>query len=60
MKAHLLKESFVSHIAEAVPHAQFAEPLAEPIDGVAVMDQLPETSPLRSVIHTAARSLNAL
>ena len=60
MKAHLLKESFVSHIAEAVPHAQFAEPLAEPIDGVAVMDQLPETSPLRRVIHTAARSLNAL
>lgn len=56
MKAHVLKESFVSNIAEAVPDAQFAEPLAEPIDGVAVMDLLPENSPLRSVIHTAERS----
>ncbi|MDH6277057.1 glucosamine kinase [Aurantimicrobium minutum] len=55
MKAQQLKESFLAHIAEVVPHAEFAEPLAEPIDGVAVMDLLPQTSPLRSVIHTAIR-----
>ena len=56
MKAQLLKDSFLAHIAEAVPHAEFTEPLAEPIEGVAVMDLLPETSPLRAVIHTAQRS----
>ena len=55
MKAQLLKDSFLSNIAEAVPHAVFAEPLAEPIDGVAVMDFLAEDSPLRRVIHTAQR-----
>lgn len=56
MKAQLLKDSFVAHIAHAVPHAVFAEPVAEPIDGVAVLDALPGNSPLRSVIHTAERS----
>jgi N-acetylglucosamine kinase-like BadF-type ATPase len=55
MKAELLKESFLAHIAEAVPHAEFAEPVAEPIDGVAAIDLLPEESPLRTVIHTAQR-----
>ena len=60
MKAQQLKDSFLSHISEAVPHAEFAEPLAEPIDGVAVMDLLPENSPLRSVIHTASRNLHAV
>ena len=55
MKAQLLKDSFLSHIAEVVPHAVFAEPLAEPIDGVAVMDFLAEDSPLRRVIHTEQR-----
>jgi N-acetylglucosamine kinase-like BadF-type ATPase len=55
MKAQLLKESFQAHIAQAVPHAVFAEPKAEPIDGVAVMDFLAEDSPLRRVIHTAQR-----
>lgn len=56
MKAEMLKEAFVAGVAQAVPHAVFAEPMSEPIDGVAVMALLPETSPLRSVIHTAERS----
>lgn len=55
MKAQLLKDSFLAHIAETVPHAEFREPLAEPIDGVAVMDLLSVDSPLRRVIHTAQR-----
>ena len=55
MKAQLLKDSFLAHIAETVPHAEFREPLAEPIDGVAVMDLLSGDSPLRRVIHTAQR-----
>lgn len=55
MKAQLLKDSFVRNIQEAVPHAEFAEPVAEPIDGVALMEFLSEDSPLRSVIHTAQR-----
>jgi N-acetylglucosamine kinase-like BadF-type ATPase len=55
MKAQLLKDSFIRNIHEAVPHAEFAEPVAEPIDGVAVMEFLSEDSPLRRVIHTAHR-----
>lgn len=55
MKAEILKDAFLSSVADAVPHAVFAEPLAEPIDGVAVMEHLAEDSPLRQVIHTAQR-----
>jgi N-acetylglucosamine kinase-like BadF-type ATPase len=55
MKAQLLKDSFIRNIHDAVPHAEFAEPVAEPIDGVAVMEFLSEDSPLRRVIHTAQR-----
>lgn len=55
MKAELLRDAFISSIAQAVPLAVFAEPVAEPIDGVALIEQLPEASHLRSVIHTASR-----
>ena len=55
MKAEMLKDAFVSGVVNAVPQAQFVSPLAEPIEGVALMTSLPEASPLRGSIHTASR-----
>ncbi|MDH6238785.1 BadF/BadG/BcrA/BcrD ATPase family protein [Aurantimicrobium minutum] len=55
MKAEMLKDAFVSAVVKAVPQAQFVSPLAEPIEGVALMSSLPEASPLRASIHTASR-----
>jgi N-acetylglucosamine kinase-like BadF-type ATPase len=55
MKAEMLKDAFVSGVVNAVPQAQFVSPLAEPIEGVALMTSLPEASPLRASIHTASR-----
>ena len=55
MKAEMLKDAFVSAVVNAVPQAQFVSPLAEPIEGVALMTSLPEASPLRVSIHTASR-----
>lgn len=55
MKAEMLKDAFVSAVVNAVPQAQFVSPLAEPIEGVALMTSLPEASPLRASIHTASR-----
>ena len=55
MKAEMLKDAFVSGVVNAVPQAQFVSPLAEPIEGVALMTSLPEASPLRARIHSASR-----
>jgi len=55
MKADLLKNSFIESIKAAVPTASFHEPIAEPIDGVALLPTLLADSPLRKVVHSATR-----
>jgi len=55
MKAELLKNSFVDAVKASVPHASFHEPIAEPIDGVALLPTLSADSPLRKVVHSAER-----
>lgn len=55
MKAELLRDSFTEAVSRAVPGATFHEPIAEPIDGVALLPTLPDDSPLRAVVHTAER-----
>lgn len=55
IKAKPLKEAFTKSVAAAVPNANFQEPIAEPIDGVVLLPNLPEDSPLRAVVHSAER-----
>jgi hypothetical protein len=55
MKADFLREFFIDSIKKAVPTASFHEPLAEPIDGVALLPTLAHDSPLLSVVHSAER-----
>jgi len=55
MKADLLKNTFIESIRAAVPTASFHEPIAEPIDGVALLPTLLADSPLRKVVHSATR-----
>lgn len=55
MKADLLRETFIAEVLRAVPGAILAAPVGEPVDGVALLERVPEESPLRPVIHTATR-----
>jgi N-acetylglucosamine kinase-like BadF-type ATPase len=55
IKSELLKNSFMKLISSEVQNASFQEPIAEPIDGVVLLPNLPEDSPLRAVVHTAER-----
>jgi N-acetylglucosamine kinase-like BadF-type ATPase len=55
MKVDLLRELFIVSIKKSVPTASFHEPLAEPIDGVALLPILAHDSPLLSVAHSAER-----
>lgn len=55
MKADLLKNTFIESIKAVVPTASFHEPIAEPIDGVALLPTLLADSPLRKVVHSAKR-----
>jgi len=55
IKSELLKNSFMKLVSCEVQNASFQEPIAEPIDGVVLLPNLPEDSPLRAVVHTAER-----
>ena len=55
MRASVLRNAFVQAITEALPGADIREPLGEPIDGVALLPAVSETSPIVSVIHRAHR-----
>jgi N-acetylglucosamine kinase-like BadF-type ATPase len=55
MKAPALRNAFVQAITDAVPGADILEPFGEPIDGVALLPSVPDTSPIASVIHRAHR-----
>jgi hypothetical protein len=55
MKSDLLRETFMSEVSASVPTAVLAPPVAEPVDGVALLEQVPHDSPLRTAIHEAQR-----
>lgn len=55
MKADLLKNSFVDSLLKRLPAATLQEPIAEPIDGVALIPSLPADSPLREAVYSAER-----
>ena len=55
MKSDLLRETFISEVSAAVPRAVLAPPVAEPVDGVALLEHVPNESPLQSAIHEAHR-----
>lgn len=55
MKADLLRETFIAEVLRAVPGAVLAAPVGEPVEGVALLERVPDESPLRPVIYTATR-----
>lgn len=55
MKAPALQDAFVQEITDALPEADIRKPQGEPIDGVALLPSVSETSPLAGVIHRAHR-----
>ena len=55
MKSDLLRETFISEVSAAVPTAVLAPPVAEPVDGVALLEHVPDDSPLQAAIHEAQR-----
>jgi glucosamine kinase len=56
MQAKLLREEFANEIKKSLPSAQVIEPIGQPIDGVALLSQIPTDSPLRELVFTANRS----
>jgi N-acetylglucosamine kinase-like BadF-type ATPase len=56
MQAKLLREEFANEIQKSLPSAQVIEPAGEPIDGVALLNQIPTDSPLRELVFIANRS----
>jgi hypothetical protein len=55
MKSDLLRQTFMVQVSAAVPRAVLAPPVAEPVDGVALLEQVPHDSPLQTAIHEAQR-----
>jgi N-acetylglucosamine kinase-like BadF-type ATPase len=55
MKSDLLRETFIAEILRQVPRPAVSPPIGEPIDGVALLPEVPSSSPLTAVIHTASR-----
>lgn len=55
MKAPALRNAFVRAITDAVPGADILEPFGEPIDGVALLPSVRETSPIADVIFRVHR-----
>ena len=55
MKSDLLRETFIAEVLRAVPAAVLAPPVAEPVDGVALLEHVPAESPLVPAIHSATR-----
>jgi hypothetical protein len=55
MKSDLLRETFMAEVSAAVPSAVLAPPVAEPVDGVALLEHVPDDSPLQAAIHEAQR-----
>jgi N-acetylglucosamine kinase-like BadF-type ATPase len=55
MKSDLLRETFIAEVSAAVPTAVLAPPVAEPVDGVALLEHVPNDSPLQAAIHEARR-----
>jgi N-acetylglucosamine kinase-like BadF-type ATPase len=55
MKSDLLRETFIFEVSTAVPSAVLAPPVAEPVDGVALLEHVPHDSPLQTAIHEAQR-----
>jgi N-acetylglucosamine kinase-like BadF-type ATPase len=55
MKSDLLRETFIAEVLRAVPTAVLAPPVAEPVEGVALLERVPAESPLQSAIHEAKR-----
>jgi N-acetylglucosamine kinase-like BadF-type ATPase len=55
MKSDLLRETFASEVSAVVPTAVLAPPVSEPVDGVALLELVPDDSPLQTAIHEAQR-----
>jgi N-acetylglucosamine kinase-like BadF-type ATPase len=55
MKAPALRDAFIRAITAVIPGADIREPLGEPIDGVALLPSVSETSPIADVIYRAHR-----
>jgi hypothetical protein len=55
MKSDLLRETFIAEVSAAAPTAVLAPPVAEPVDGVALLEHVPHDSPLQAAIHEAGR-----
>jgi N-acetylglucosamine kinase-like BadF-type ATPase len=50
MKSDLLRETFKAEVSAAVPRAVLAPPVADPVDGVALLEHVPASSPLNSLV----------
>jgi glucosamine kinase len=55
MKSRLLRETFTSEVTSRIPNADIVPPLADPIDGVAMLESASTVSPFREAIHSARR-----
>ena len=55
MRASVLRNAFVQSIRDALPGSDIREPLGEPIDGVALLPSVRETSPIADEIYRAQR-----
>lgn len=56
MQAKLLREEFANEIKKSLPSAQVIEPVGQPIDGAALLNQIPTNSPLRELVFIANRT----
>jgi N-acetylglucosamine kinase-like BadF-type ATPase len=59
MRADALREAFISNLVSIFPGASIAEPIAEPIEGVALLPSIPAESPLLEVVYSSRITQNS-
>ena len=53
MRAKLLRQAFIKGVTDIIPRATVTQPLAEPIEGVALLPIVPSESPLLELVYRA-------
>lgn len=59
MRADSLREAFIENLVSILPGALISAPIAEPIDGVALLPSIPAGSPLLDVVYVSRSAQNS-
>lgn len=59
MRADALREAFIENLVSILPGASISSPIAEPIEGVALLPSIPAESPLLEVVYSSGVTQNA-